>query len=56
MMVELKKGRNLVSVSRNSLKSYSGLLNINPKSSIIILAQVVIKMSCRKGFSIVILI
>ena len=30
-MVESKKGHNLVNVSQNSLKSYSGHLNIDPK-------------------------
>ena len=30
-MVESKKGNNLVNISRNSLKSKAGHLNINPK-------------------------
>ena len=30
-MVELKKGHNLVNISWNSLKNYSGHLNINSK-------------------------
>ena len=31
-MVESKKGHNLISFSWNSFKSYSGHLNIDPKS------------------------
>ena len=31
ILVEWKKGHNSVSISRNSLKSLSGHLNINPK-------------------------
>ena len=31
-MVESKKGHNLVKISRNSLKSHLGNLNIDPKS------------------------
>ena len=30
-MVKSKKGHNLVNISRNSLKSWSGHLNIDPK-------------------------
>ena len=30
-MVKLKKGHNLVNISRNSLKSQAGHLNIDPK-------------------------
>ena len=30
-MVKSKKGHNLVNISRNALKSYSGHLNIDPK-------------------------
>ena len=53
-MAESKNGHNFVNISRNSLQSLTGYLNIDLShmSNIRILAQVVLKIWCGQGFSI----